>query len=535
MKSFLVNAVLPYSQPRYFLASAFRLFLLFLFALIMNGCGGGGGSSAVPRTTNTSWQPGVFKNSNDFANKCAMPRTGIDKTTNAAYPDVQGTVLDENNFLRSWSNETYLWYNEIVDVNPADDPIPTEYFQKLKTNAKTSSGEDKDNFHFHYKTTVWDGIINEGIDTGYGVEFAWIQNSPPRNVVVAYTEVGSPAANENLLRGARIISIDGADFINGNDVATLNAGLFPAEHGETHIFELQDYGSSTSHYVTLVSAQVTKAPVQNVKTIDTPSGKVGYFLFNDHLKTAEQGLIDAVNQLQGVNDLVLDVRYNGGGYLYIASQLAYMIAGANATANKTFEKTTYNDKYTTRDFNGQPITPWEFFDTSSEDVKLPALNLARVFVITSADTCSASEAVINGLRGIDVEVIQIGDKTCGKPYGFHARDNCSNTYFTIQFKGVNHKGFGEYSSGFVPSSVDNGMDNIKGCALGDDYTHLLGDVNELNLATALTYRETGSCSLPVSVVAMDSLRKQKLSVENLSDVHATINKAPALTNRFIKN
>lgn len=80
--------------------------------------------------------------------------------------------------------------------------------------------------------------------------------------------------------------------------------------------------------------------MQNVKVISTPTGKVGYFLFNDHIKTAERGLYDAMNQLSasGVNDLVLDVRYNGGGYLYIASELAYMIAGGTATNGKFFEK-----------------------------------------------------------------------------------------------------------------------------------------------------------------------------------------------------
>ncbi|MES2824097.1 MAG: S41 family peptidase [Pseudomonadota bacterium] len=528
MKLFLIRAALLFSQPRNLL-SAYRSFLLFLIAIAVSGCGGGGGGSSdigPARITNTSWQAGVFKDSNNFDNKCAVPRTGIDKRTNAAFPDVKGTVLDENNFLRSWSNETYLWYNEIVDVNPASDSVPTVYFQKLKTNAKTASGKYKDNFHFDYPTEVWDGLINEGIDTGYGVEWAWIQDSPPRNVIVAYTEGGSPAANGNLLRGAKIISIDGVDFIYGN-ADPLNAGLFPSKNGETHIFEMQDYGSNTTHFVTLVSAEVTKTPVQNVKIIDTPIGKVGYFLFNDHLRTAEQGLVNAVTQLQGVDDLVLDVRYNGGGYLFIASQLAYMIAGDSATANKTFEKTLYNDKT-------PPGDPWGFLNTTLENIKLPALNLGRVFVITSADTCSASEAVINGLRGIDVEVIQIGGKTCGKPYGFNARDNCSTTYFTIQFKGVNNKSFGEYPDGFMPGAVDNGLDVVKGCMRGDDYTHSLGDAAELNLATALNYRETGSCNLPASSVAEESFKRQKLSAEDYSDVNATINKAPGLTNRIIK-
>ena len=81
--------------------------------------------------------------------------------------------------------------------------------------------------------------------------------------------------------------------------------------------------------------------------------------------------------------------------------------------------------------------------------------MSRVFVLASGGTASASEAFINGLRGIDVEVILIGANTRGKPYGFYGIDNCSTTYFTIQFKGSNAKGFGEYSDGFIPVDSDD--------------------------------------------------------------------------------
>jgi hypothetical protein len=158
--------------------------------------------------------------------------------------------------------------------------------------------------------------------------------------------------------------------------------------------------------------------------------------------------------------------------------------------------------------------------------------LKRVFVITSGDTCSASEAIINGLRGVGVEVILIGSQTCGKPYGFYPEDNCGTTYFTIQFKGVNNKGFGEYSDGFIPSATDNDKDLVKGCSLGDDLSHNLGDVAEKNLAMALNYRVANSCILPTSSA---SVKLQKTSAENdLSDVIGTLNKSPGLTNRIMK-
>jgi len=118
-----------------------------------------------------------------------------------------------------------------------------------------------------------------------------------------------------------------------------------------------------------------------------------------------------------------------------------------------------------------------------------------VFVLTSGGTCSASEAIINGLNGIDIEVIQIGSNTCGKPYGFYALDNCGISYFTIQFRSVNAKGFGDYSDGFSPSSdvTEPSGTALPGCNVADDLFHALGDPEEAKLATALSFRENGVC------------------------------------------
>ena len=530
-------------QPARKSFSLMNAVLVICIALTFAGCGGGNGSQlenlvGPPGSSNpkTSWKSGEYKPQSDYANKCEKPRNGIDPSTGKPFLDTKGSLLDEKNFLRSWSNDTYLWYKEIVDVDPAKTEDPLDYFDLLKTNAKTASGNNKDNFHFTYDSSVWYDLSESGVSAGYGMELSWINGTAPnRNVVVAYTEPGSPAAEKNVRRGAKIIKVDGYDFVNGNTqdiVSKLNAGLFPAALNEVHTFEIQNVGETTTEEVILTSGSITKTPVQNVKVIDTPTGKVGYFVFNDHIRTAERGLYDAINQLstQGITDLVLDVRYNGGGYLYIASELSYMIAGT-ATEGKFFEKITFNDKHTTKGLFGETLEPTPFYDGSEDLGAFPKLNLKRVFVITTGDTCSASESIINGLRGVDVEVIQIGSKTCGKPYGFYAQDNCGTTYFTIQFKGVNSKDFGEYSDGFIPSAADNGKDLIKGCSVGDDLTHALGDEAEKNLATALNYRETSSCDLPTT----SSFKMQKTSAaDEISNASGSLNKPAGLTNRIMK-
>jgi hypothetical protein len=231
-------------------------------------------------------------------------------------------------------------------------------------------------------------------------------------------------------------------------------------------------------------------------------------LFNDHNAPSEAMLIQAIGQLKQaqppITDLVLDIRYNGGGYLAIASELAYMIAGAAATAGKTFELLSFNDKYPNVDpVAGQPARPTPFLASSQLSAPrgqaLPSLGLKRVFVLTGLRTCSASESIINGLRGIDVPVIQIGSTTCGKPYGFYPADNCGTTYFSIQFKGVNAKGFGDYPDGFVPNGT--GVAGVTGCQVADDFTHALGDPLEARLAAALGYAAGQPCPAPTGAQA----------------------------------
>ena len=295
-------------------------------------------------------------------------------------------------------------------------------------------------------------------------------------------------------------------------VDTLNAGLTPQNTGESHTFSILDAGATTPRTVTLVSANVTETPVQNAHTIATATGLVGYMLFNDHIATAEGELVAAFAQLQsaGVQDLVLDIRYNGGGYLDIASEVAYMIAGPTPTAGQTFELTQFNGKHPTVDpVTGSSIMPVGFhtttqgFDPSiTAGQALPTLGLQRVFVLTGPSTCSASESIINSLQGVGVEVIQIGTTTCGKPYGFYPADNCGVTYFSIQFQGINAKGFGAYPDGFTPANAvaKEGV-SVPGCSVADDFTHALGDSAEGVLASALGYRANGVCPVAPSAVA----------------------------------
>ena len=462
-------------------------------------CGGGGGSPGAvtnppaASTTTSTAEPDVATLGDAFGtywNMCAAPRTGTDPYTGKPYPDKQGTLRDELTFLRAWTHQNYLWYKEIPGtIRMADFTNPVDYFNQLKTPALTASGAPKDQFHFVYKTEEWDKLSNSGIELGYGVTLSSGSTTVPRSLTVAIVEPGSPAAAAGLRRGDQLLTVDGVDFVNAADKASvdkINAALFPATQGELHSFTLRR-GAST-FAVSMPAQDVTALSVKNTKVIDTPTGKVGYLSFENHNAVAERQLIDAFNTLKtaGVTDLVLDLRYNGGGLLHIAAQLGYMIAGP-ASSGKVFERLQFNDKIKADPSDTILFSPTAYgfsagAGTVAKGTALPSLNLTRVTVLTTDGTCSASESVINALRGIDVRVDIIGAQTCGKPYGFTPVPNCGTTYFSIEFQGVNAKGFGDYGDGLAPT-----------CAVADDLTRELGDTGEALLASALSYRSTGVC------------------------------------------
>jgi carboxyl-terminal processing protease len=548
------------------------LFLCVTLApIVVASCGGGGGGGSAsqpigvsppppppplpppppPPPTGTGWQQGVYSSASTFLNRCELVRSGVD-SEGTRFPDVQGSLLEEKNWLRSWTNETYLWNNEVVDRDPAATPAKLDYFALLRTLVKTASGKDKDDFHFSEPTADTLARRNSAATATYGASFAILAASRPRDIRVRFTEPNSPASaviggSVQLPRGAKILSVNGIDAVNGAttsaEVDQLNAALFPAVPGLTTTFVIREAGATADRTVTITSTTLASKPVNRTAVLTTPTGKVGYILFNTFSPfSSEREIRDAITSLQSeaVTDLVLDLRYNGGGLLTVASQLSYMIAGPSRTNGKVFESLRFNASSGARNpVTGAANNPTAFQSTAvgfsvPNGTALPNLNLRRVYVLSTSRTCSASEAVINGLRGIDVEVVLIGATTCGKPYGFYATDNCGQTYYTIQFQGVNNVGFGDYADGFIPqnSTAQFGV-RIAGCSVSDDFSKELGDPQEAMLATALGYRATGSCPAPAPAPANGPAGAKATDTPQVNDALAIREPRPSVfeTNR----
>jgi C-terminal processing protease CtpA/Prc len=169
----------------------------------------------------------------------------------------------------------------------------------------------------------------------------------------------------------------------------------------------------------------------------------------------------------GVQDLILDLRYNGGGYLYIAQELASYLAG-NGNSGNDFIKLVYNSLQQSSNYTFPLVT------TNSP------LTLSKIVVITSRETASASEVVMNGLKPY-MSVYSIGDTTNGKPVGMNG-GVIGKKYFVapVTFKSVNKYNEGDYYEGIAPGTL-----------ISDDITRNFTDREELCLKGAINYLETG--------------------------------------------
>lgn len=529
------------------------LFVSFASAIALTACGGGGGgTSPAPVTpppsggngggtpSGPTWTQGVFQAESTFQNKCVSPRSGTNPATGNAFLDAQGTLLEEQLYLRSWNNRTYLWYSEVADLNPAGYSTAQDYFDTLKTNATTTSGNARDRFHFYRNTAEYQQAVSSGSSASYGARFRIISGSPPRDIRIAYVQPGSPADTAGLKRGDKILKVDNVDAVNGGtqaDVDVLNSALFPSGPAQTHTLEVEQVGGEVIT-VSVTSAIVTNDPVLVERTVSHEGKNVGYMLFNTFgTSIAEEALFDSFTRFSqaGVDELVLDLRYNGGGFLDISSELGYMIAGSDNTDGKVYETLQFNDKYpNTNPITGRVLSPSPFYSQArgfsvDSGTALPSLNLNKVYILSTASTCSASESLINGLRGVDVEVVLIGGQTCGKPYGFYGQDNCGTTYFTIQFRGINDKGFGDYADGFTPQLASETVpgEPVKGCPVGDDFSKPLGDTEEDMFANALTHIATGSCNAQAKTQA-----KMRWGVEIDQDKSADLLETPEAKERL---
>jgi C-terminal processing protease CtpA/Prc len=410
---------------------------------LLTGCGGGGSSGGGSSSTDTVV--------------------------------AQCSALDQRQFVRQHIDDKYLFYRYAGTTLPSSHTGTGEvYFYDITRNTIPSM----DRYSFVMSTSEASATFQEGVDTGLGLFGRYDANN---HVRITRAEPNSPGGLAGMQRGDRLLAINGLPIV-GSVTQAQNDAFFTSTAGAIVTLDYSRGSDPSVRHVSLTAASYTNTPLPLSKVMVANNQNVGYLAFHSHILPAELQLADTFQQFAqaGVNELVLDLRYNNGGYTAIASQVAYMVAGA-ATSQKVFEYVMNNDKHSDANYT-EPFYNSIGLNTQRRGEFLPTLNLTRVYVLTSSQTCSASELIINGLRGIDIEVIAIGGTTCGKPYGMLQQNYCDSAYFALQFESTNAKGEGRYTSGLAPT-----------CSASDDVEHALGDPAETMLSMALSHQSTGRC------------------------------------------
>ncbi|MGI9257509.1 MAG: S41 family peptidase [Gammaproteobacteria bacterium] len=327
-------------------------------------------------------------------------------------------------------------------------------------------------FSFITTTEADQQFFGEGQFVGFGFGSKFVD--PPFNADLRLTRVfaNSPAAAAGFERGQRVVSINGRTIAEINAAEGLTAALGPGTEGTARTFRIRALDGSEFE-VEISKALLTLDPLPTTTVFDLTNAKVGYLDFRTFISTADSALDDAfaVFEAQGVNALVVDLRYNGGGLVSTAERLADLIAGFFANG-EVLSETRFNSA-------NSAANSVELFQERSQSLTL----LQQVVVITTGSSASASELIINSLRPHTV-VTLVGTTTFGKPVGQSAFGYCDGELLLrpVTFETVNSLGEGQYFNGI-------GVD----CPAADELEFALGDPAEASLDTALQFIETGSC------------------------------------------
>ncbi|RUM65346.1 MAG: hypothetical protein DSZ05_06295 [Sulfurospirillum sp.] len=413
----------------------------------------------------------------------------------AVQPPAVCTLQNRKKFVYDLMHDTYLWADETKDVNYSDDQrYPDE--ETLMRDLRNP----KDRFSFIMDLKTYDDFFEAGKNVGYGIFFEPLAVETNSNgyrvdaLALLLVYPGSPADKAGLRRGDRIVAMDNRTIDTIYHDANLFHYYFESSDPVTARFHIErNDGTETEVSVTKAEYDVKSVIKTSVRDFD--NRKIGYLLFQSFVGSSEQELKNAFAKLkdEGVDDLVLDLRYNGGGYVYIARELASLIGGWYSS-RKIFNQTLFNRKYS--DYNMATYFSYYLYEQ---------LSLPRVYIITTGMTCSASELVINSLRAsvVGVEVIQIGTPTCGKPYAMIGGPYCDKYILPVQMKNANADGSGDYVDGLQPL-----------CESEDDYLHDFADPQEDSFAQALYYIRYDRCR---PLVHSERRQSQKLMTTPVSE------------------
>lgn len=386
----------------------------------------------------------------------------------------ENEVLEVNQFIEDNMSIYYFWNQELPEIDIEEEDDPEEYFNKLLK---------KPDDRWSFITDNYEELKNylEGIQksTGYSLLPLYLEDNSNQIVgFIEYVHNGSPAEEAGLKRGDMVYRIDGQTMTDENYTDLLNRDKFDITlatiNTDNSITEL-------SPTISIEAIEMSMDPIIASSITDTLGHKIGYLAYSSFLASYEEALVDTLKQIKekGITDMILDLRYNGGGSVGTAALLGDILVPSGNEGN-TFIQTVYNELLTQAFEEEQNMTPDSFkIKFEPHETKL---DLNTLYVLTTASTASASEMIIYGLEPY-MNVVQIGETTHGKYYGsstFH--DEEGNHNWAIQpiiLKSINANNNINYSEGLPP---DHQLEDI--FYLFPSYE--LGNPDEVFMAKAIS-------------------------------------------------
>ncbi len=365
--------------------------------------------------------------------------------------------------------EAYLWSEYVPDdVDPAGFESPSALVTELRY-------AELDRWSRVSDLATSDALFEEGMVIGIGIR---TQRTADNRVVLGFVDPLSPAGVAGLHRGDELVGAGGftSAQLDESDGWTDALGVNePGIQVQLEVAALADAATgarSRSISLTKDWYPLVTVPVSDV--IDHDGTPVGYLFFTTFVEPSIDELSAAFTRFQaeGVRNIVVDMRYNGGGRISAARHLVDLLVGSDADGEISY-RTDYApglaDANSTRHIERQRAS-------------LPGLD--HVVFITTRSTASASELVINAVLPF-ASVSIVGSSTAGKPVGSAQFTFCDKAAHPITFRLLNARGEGDYFDGFSTN-----------CASPDDLSHRLGDPREASLAAALGRLDAETCPQP---------------------------------------
>jgi C-terminal processing protease CtpA/Prc len=381
------------------------------------------------------------------------------------------TIKIVNTEIYDLMKEVYLWNDKLPEVNPKAYSSPEALMDALRYDAY-------DKWSAVITKTEYSQYFENGEMIGHGFLLALDGDD---NIRIAFLYRGTQAYNLGIKRGWIVKKVNGTtatasnvfDLLGPSETGRLNTLSFLDENGEPH-------------ELSLTKEVIHITPVIFSKVIRQDATNIGYMVFQDYIDAANEELDTLFTSFAaaGIDEMIVDLRYNGGGSVEVAENLAGWLIGKN-NGDKPFVNFRHNTKY----------ARWD--TTLNVPANASGLSLNRVFFITTGSTASASELTINGVKPYLSEIGIAGSTTHGKPVGMYAFpfNNYDYVVLPVTFKYTNAADEGDFYDGITPTLL-----------AGDDLTRDFGNPDEESLGALLDYIRGGTVPLKSAATTVSESR-----------------------------